>query len=83
MDQRLFPVEQRFFEKTIQPIIEKNYIWKGRPPKISHYKVFCAIMYVLRTVGYPGEIYPNVMDVGIQSINVLKEVVRKEYGGRS
>lgn len=58
MDQRLFPVEQRFFEKEIQPIIEKNYIWKGRPPKISHYKVFCGIMYVLRT-GIPWRDLPK------------------------
>ncbi|MCC8484169.1 MAG: hypothetical protein LN561_06505 [Rickettsia endosymbiont of Labidopullus appendiculatus] len=53
MDSRLFPVKQGFFENEIEPIIEKNYIWKGRPPKISHYKVFCAIMYVLR-IGIGG-----------------------------
>jgi transposase len=58
MDQRLFPVTEAFFKKEIQPIIEKNYIWKGRPPEISHYKVFCSIMYVLRT-GIPWRDLPK------------------------
>ena len=22
-------------------------MWKGRPPSISHYEVFCAILYIL------------------------------------
>ncbi|MEK7398474.1 MAG: transposase [Candidatus Poribacteria bacterium] len=58
MDQRLFPVSSNFFQKEIHPIIEKNYIWKGRPPVISHYKVFCAILYVLRT-GIPWRDLPK------------------------
>lgn len=58
MDKRLFPVTPQFFQKEIQPIIERNYIWKGRPPLISHYKVFCAIMYVLRT-GIPWRDLPK------------------------
>lgn len=49
MDKRLFPITKEFFNKNILPIIETSYIWKGRPPKISHYNVFCAILYVLRT----------------------------------
>ena len=49
MDQRLYPVTPEFFAHTILPLIEGRYIWKGRPPKISHYQVFCAILYVLRT----------------------------------
>ena len=49
MDKRLFPVTPEFFTENIEPIINKSYIWKGRPPLISHYKVFCAILYVLRT----------------------------------
>ena len=47
MDKRLFPVTPEFFHQTILPLIEDSYIWKGRPPKISHYHVFCAILYVL------------------------------------
>ena len=34
-------------------------IWKGRPPIISQYQVFCAILYILRT-GIPC--YQSVMD---------------------
>ena len=30
-------------------MIESSYVWRDRPPKISHYKIFCAAMYVLRT----------------------------------
>ena len=57
MDKRLYPVSQEFFTLIILPIIESNYIWKGRPPKISHYQVFCAILYVLRT-GVPWRDLP-------------------------
>ena len=49
MDTRFFPITPEFFDKEIKPLIEGSYIWKGRPPKISHYHVFCAILYVLRT----------------------------------
>ncbi|WP_341757976.1 transposase [Candidatus Tisiphia endosymbiont of Ditula angustiorana] len=58
MDQRLYPIKADFFRKEIEPIIEKNYIWKGRPVQISHYRVFCAIMYVLRT-GVPWRDLPK------------------------
>jgi len=47
-DQRLYPVTPEFFAQTILPLIEGHYVWKGRPPTISHYQVFCAILYVLR-----------------------------------
>jgi transposase len=49
MDTRLYPISPEFFNQTILPLIEGSYIWKGRPPSISHYQVFCAILYVLRT----------------------------------
>lgn len=57
-NKRLYPISERDFNETILPIIEKNYIWKGRPPKISHYKVFCAILYILRT-GIPCRYLPK------------------------
>ena len=57
MDTRLYPLSQAFFDQYILPLIEGNYIWKGRPPTISHYKVFCAILYVLRT-GVPWRDLP-------------------------
>jgi transposase len=49
MDKRLFPISREYFDQAIKPLIEEGYIWKGRPPKISHYHVFCAMLYVLRT----------------------------------
>ena len=47
MDTRLFPIPWEYFDQTIKPLIEGDYIWKGRPPTISHYHVFCAILYIL------------------------------------
>ena len=49
MNEGLYPLTEELFKALVEPIIEKNYIWKGRPPKISHYQVFCAILYILRT----------------------------------
>ena len=58
MDKRMYPVTPEFFRQTILPLIEGSYIWKGRPPRISHYQVFCAILYVLR-VGCPWRDLPS------------------------
>jgi transposase len=49
MNKRFYPVSERFFNIKLLPIVESSYIWRGRPPKISHYTIFCAAMYVLRT----------------------------------
>ncbi len=49
MDTRLFPVTPEFFQVTIKPLIDSCYSKAGRPPSISDYHVFCAMMYVLRT----------------------------------
>jgi len=49
MEKRLYPVSKEFFNSNVLPTIYSSYIWKGRQPKISHYNVFCAAMYVLRT----------------------------------
>ena len=57
MDPRLYPISQEFFDQAILPLIEGSYIWKGRPPTISHYQVFCAILYALRT-GIPWRDLP-------------------------
>jgi transposase len=48
-NERLYPISEELFNWKVLPIIEENYIWKGRPPKVSHYQVFCGILYVLRT----------------------------------
>lgn len=58
MDKRLYPVTREFFDGHIEPLITGRYIWKGRPPKISHYQVFCAVLYVLRT-GIPWRDLPT------------------------
>lgn len=58
MDKRIYPISQESFKNLVLPVIEKHYIWKGRAPEISHYKVFCAILYVLRT-GIPWRDLPK------------------------
>ncbi len=58
MDKRLFPISLQAFNQWVLPTIEKSYIWKGRPPIISHYKAFCGILYVLRT-GIPWRDLPK------------------------
>jgi transposase len=63
MDKRLYAIGQSTFKEWILPVIEQSYIWKGRPPIISHYKVFCAILYVLRT-GIPWRDLPKVFGNG-------------------
>jgi transposase len=58
MDTRLFPVKLEFFNKRIKPLINKGYSPAGRPPNISDYHVFCAMLYVLRT-GIPWRDLPT------------------------
>jgi hypothetical protein len=43
-NKRLYPISEEVFNGKILPVIEESYIWKGRPPKVSHYKVFCGIL---------------------------------------
>jgi transposase len=59
MDKRLFPVTPEFFNSTIKPLIDSYYSRAGTPPKISDYKIFCAMLYVLRT-GIPWRDLPSV-----------------------
>jgi len=49
MDKRLYPISREFFDREILPHIADQQIKSGRPPRVSHYQVFCAILYVLRT----------------------------------
>ena len=58
-NERLFPITQEDFNSVIKPAIEESYIWKGRPPIISHYNVFCGVLYVLRT-GIPWRDLPEI-----------------------
>jgi transposase len=48
-NKRLYPISEEVFDRKVLPIIEGDYIWKGRPPKVLHYHAFCGILYILRT----------------------------------
>jgi hypothetical protein len=43
-NKRLYPISREVFNQKILPVIEASYIWKGRPPKVSHYIVKCEIL---------------------------------------
>jgi transposase len=58
-NERLYPISEELFNRKVLPIIEGDYIRKGRPPKVSHYKAFCGILYSLRT-GCPWRDLPEV-----------------------
>jgi len=48
MNSRFYPITEDKFNKLILPIIIENTKKFGvRPPKVSHYKCFCAIMKML------------------------------------
>lgn len=49
MDKRLYPISKKLFNNDIKPLIDSHYFLAGRPAKISHYQVFNALLYVLRT----------------------------------
>lgn len=49
MDKRLYPIEKELFSKEIEPRIKEQYKRIGRPVEISHYQLFCAVLYILRT----------------------------------
>jgi transposase len=57
-NKRLYPITEERFNQKLLPVIEGDYIWKGRPPQVSHYKVFCAILYIMRT-GCPWRDLPD------------------------
>jgi transposase len=48
-NERLYPISEEVFNRKVLPVIEGGYIWKRRPPKVSHYQAFCGILYILRT----------------------------------
>ena len=59
MDNRLYPISEAFFDKEILPIILKHTTGSGgRPPKISHYAFFCAMIKML-TVSIPWRDLPR------------------------
>jgi transposase len=56
---RLFPITEEVFNQKILPVIEGNYIRKGRPPKVSHCRAFRGILYILGN-GCPWRDLPAV-----------------------
>ena len=80
MDTRIYPITPEYFEDTVQPLIEGSYIWKGRPPTIGHYQVFCAILYVLRT-GVPWRDRRPVMATGTASTRGSSAAANAGCGG--
>jgi transposase len=56
--ERLYPLSEELFNAEVLPVIEGNYKGQGRPPEVSHYDVFCGILYILRT-GIPWRDLPE------------------------
>lgn len=48
-DQRKYPIKERKFQELIEPFLKKAKQKLGRPTKVSHYKFFCGVLYILRT----------------------------------
>lgn len=48
-EERKYPVSEIKFKELIEPIIKREQKKSGRPTKVSHYKFFCGVLYVLRT----------------------------------
>ena len=46
---RKYPLTEEQFQEVIEPIIIRERKKSGRPTKVSHYKFFCGVLYVLRT----------------------------------
>jgi hypothetical protein len=44
LNKRLYPVSKAAFNEAVLPVIEGNYIGKGRPPKVPRYKAFYGIL---------------------------------------
>ncbi|MDR0629575.1 MAG: transposase [Treponema sp.] len=45
------------------PVIEGDYRWKGCPPQVPDYRVFCGILYILRS-GCPLRDLPSEYGYG-------------------
>ena len=57
MPNRYYPIDESSFSLIILPLISAHKNRSGRPPKVSHYHVFCGILYILRT-GIPWRDLP-------------------------
>jgi transposase len=82
-NKRLYPISEEVFNRKVLPVIEGDYIWKGRPPKASHYQAFCGILYILRT-GCPWRDLPS--DYGywhVRSMTGFRGRANGDYGRKS
>ena len=46
---RKYPISESKFEACVEPVIKRERKKAGRPTKISHYRFFCGVLYILRT----------------------------------
>ena len=46
---RKYPIKEERFEELIEPYLKKSKQKSGRPTKVSNYKFFCGVLYILRT----------------------------------
>jgi hypothetical protein len=51
-EERLYPISEERFTEAVLWIIEASYRGKGRPPEVSHYKVFRGILYTRYSMSY-------------------------------
>ena len=59
MSSRYYPINESQFNTTINPLIIGFKNPAGRPAKISNYKAFSGILYILRT-GIPWRDLPDI-----------------------
>ncbi|MFK8039967.1 MAG: IS5 family transposase [Rickettsiaceae bacterium] len=55
---RKYPIKEEKFKKLVEPYLRQSKQKMGRPTKISNYKFFCGVLYVLRT-GVPWRDLPE------------------------
>jgi transposase len=81
-DKRLYPIDEEQCNRLVLPVIEGSYSGKGRPPKVSPYKGFCGIRYILRT-GIPWRDLPLDMGSGTPFTTGLTAATRAGCGNKS
>ncbi|MDR0376892.1 MAG: transposase [Spirochaetaceae bacterium] len=65
----------------VLPVIEAGCRGKGRPPKVSHYKAFCGILYILRT-GRPWRDLPEEYGRWHVVMTGFPAAAGGDYGGK-
>ena len=85
MDTRFYPITPEDFRTLILPLIEGNYMWKGRPPSISHYEVFWD--YFIHSACAPGTPWRDftimLRQVTADYTFALSAAANAEFGGIS